>query len=157
MSHRHLSGKMARGLSKWDTEKANRLFIHVLIWWLFLSLLSYFHFKCQRTSFGLCQNAPHGDREEVVTALTDYDGNFRETKISVSFSCKLCRITLWTQTKLGKKMDFLIVSPTWECLKEKKSRACGTSGGLRSCVMADDWKPGKWKRKIVSIALFVRV
>lgn len=55
MSHRHLSGRTACGLSKWDTEKANRLFIHVLIWWLFLSLLSHFHFKCQRTSFGLCQ------------------------------------------------------------------------------------------------------
>lgn len=69
MSHRHVSGRMACGLSKWDTEKANRLFIHVLIRWLFLSLLSHFHLKCQRTSFGLCQNAPRGDRGEVITAL----------------------------------------------------------------------------------------
>lgn len=153
MSPRHLSRRMACGLSKWDTEKANRLFIHVLIWWLFLSLLSHFHFKCQRTSFGLCQNAPRADREDV-TALTHRDGSFGGSEFSISFSCQLFGITSWIWTKLEKGTMLLYNLVMWS---EKISRECAVSGGGRSCVMADEYKPGEQKRNIVNITLFAWV
>lgn len=70
-------GGLACRLSKWDTEKANRLFIHVLIWWLFWSLLSHFHFKCQRTSFRLCQRRSVTWRDGTESAaLAERDGFF---------------------------------------------------------------------------------
>lgn len=152
MSHRHLSGRMACGLSKWDTEEANRLFIHVLIWWLFLSLLSHFHFKCQRTSFGLCQNAPRGDRKEVATALVARDGSFRGSKFSLSFSCKF---TSWICTKLRKEKEFifLILSSIWDYWEW--IRALAVSGGGRSCVMADVCGPGKKEKEKDSENCFI--
>lgn len=121
MSHRQLSGKMACGLSKWGQCEGKRIIyscVDLVV--VFAPLVT--HFKCQRTLFGMCQNAPCGDGEDV-TALTDWDGSFRG-----SFG-----IASWIWTKLGKGMVFLF---TWECWKEKVSRECALSGGGRSCVMA---------------------
>lgn len=83
---------------------------------------------------------------------THRDGGFRRSE----FSSKLCATVSWIWTELGKGMGFLILSPTWECWKEKKSSACAASGGGRSCVMADEWEKSEGE-KIVGIALFVRV
>lgn len=109
MSHRHLSGRMVCGLSKWDTEKANRLFIHVLIWRLFLSLLSHFHFKCQRSSFGLCQDAPRGDRNEDATALMDGGGS---VALALAVTSGIASL-IWTAVKRIRVMVYSSRS-TWK-------------------------------------------
>lgn len=152
MSHRHLSGRMACGLSKWDTEKANRLFIHVLIWWLFLSLLSHFHFKCRRTSFGLCQNTPRGDRKEAVTAPVDREGCF-----SLALALAVNSLEMLHEYEQSWEKGFIlpILFSFWECWEW--IRACAVSGGGRSCVMEDEREPGRRKRKIVNTALFAWV
>lgn len=129
MSHRYRSGRMVCGLSKWDTEKANRLFIHVLIWWLFWSLLSHFHFKCQWTSFGLCHHVEAAH------------------KFSISFSCNLSESSHGPGREKKKEWtSFYFSCPPPVVLEgEERSgiRACAAKGGGRSWVMANESKPGK--------------
>lgn len=134
MNHRHLSGKMGCGLSKWDTGKANRLLIHVLIWWLFLSLLSHFHFKCQRTSFGLCLNTPHGDREEAVT---DCDADPEDPSLVSASAVNSSASHHEYRPSKQKAMCFLILSPTWEWWKEGKKKKQNIFCKRRWEVMCD--------------------
>lgn len=125
MSRRRLKGGTACHLSKWDIEKPNRWFIHVLIWFFYL-FLSHFHLRRQRTSFGfMCHNM----KEWTTTAPST------DIKLALALALNslhsLPKTILRTQVKHSVS---LILSSTRESLKIK------VRGGGRSCVTAREAK-----------------
>lgn len=88
-----------------------------------------------------CVKMHHVETEKNLSLLAHTETALSEDpSLALAPAVKLFGIASWIWTQRGEGMGFLILSSTWECWKEKKSRACAVSGGGRSCVMAGEWK-----------------